>query len=101
LPGGLLKWRESWQEAAARETFEEVGIRVKTEDLILVTEVPGELGPRNPTRLFEVFIDDAIDVEIDKREIVNSEFVFAEDALKYPLNEHVVNYLLSRAVEVK
>lgn len=36
LPGGFINWGESWQDAAAREVFEEVGIRISPEEVELL-----------------------------------------------------------------
>lgn len=45
LPGGYIEQRESWQEAAAREVFEETGIRAKEDKLRLfdVISVPNAI----------------------------------------------------------
>ena len=97
VPGGLLRKSESREQAVARETFEEVGIRLNEEDLVFISEVKGELGPNNPTYLFEVQIDCPVNVRIDGREIVKAEFVLPEEALKRALNEHVAGYLRARS----
>jgi 8-oxo-dGTP pyrophosphatase MutT (NUDIX family) len=95
FPGGLLKRGETWERAAARETFEEVGIRVDTEALAFVAEVPGGLGPDNPTRLFEIEIPGPACIRVDGREIVRAEFFEPERARKQSLSRHVARYLES------
>ena len=96
IPGGLLKKDETWAQAAMRETFEEVGIRVPEEDLVFLKEVPGELGPRDRAHLFEVQVEGPVDLKLDYREIVCAEFVAPEEALKRDLYEHVEIYLKAR-----
>jgi len=96
IPGGLLKKDETWEQAAVRETFEEVGIHVPEEDLVFLKEVPGELGPRDRAHLFEVKMGGPVDLNIDCREIVYADFVAPEEALKRDLYEHVERYLKAR-----
>ena len=96
IPGGLLKKNETWEQAAMRETFEEVGIRVPEEDLVFLKEVPGEVGPRDRAHLFEVEVDGPVDLKIDCREILYAEFVAPQEALQRDLYEHVEIYLKAR-----
>lgn len=45
FPGGFLEIDESVEECAAREAFEETGVRVKVIELVGVYSRPGPLGP--------------------------------------------------------
>ena len=36
LPGGFVNWGETWQEAGAREVYEETGITISPDELILL-----------------------------------------------------------------
>lgn len=96
VPGGQLKKGETWRQAAVRETFEEVGVHLPVEELVFLKEVPGELGPRDRAHLFEVEIDGAIDLKIDRREIIFADFVAPEAALQEDLAEDVKRYLEER-----
>ena len=96
LPGGLLKTGETWEQAAVRESIEEVGIRVPEEDLKFLKEVPGEFGSRDRLHLFEVTLNGPVDLKLDRREIIFADFVSPEEALKRNLYEHVERYLKAR-----
>lgn len=93
LPGGLLKKGETLEQAAVRETFEEVGLRLNEKDLHFIAELPGELGPCDRFHLFEVQVNGPVDVKIDGREIVRAEFIAPDKAFKRALYHHVENYL--------
>lgn len=97
IPGGLAKKGEAWEKAAVRETFEEVGIQLREEDLIFKAEVPGELGPRDLSHLFEVDIDSPVEITADGREIIHAEFATPEEALERTLHGNVRRYLERRA----
>ena len=93
LPGGLRKKGESWEQAAIRELFEEVGIRLKEEALSFVTEVAGDLGPGDRARIFQAQTEDRPAIRIDRREISAAEFVAPEEALQRELERHVEKML--------
>ena len=96
VPGGMVKKGETWKQAAVRETFEEVGLQIHEKDLMFIAEVTGDLGPCDRPHLFEVEVDDPVDIEIDKREIKVAEFVEPEKAVKRTLDENIRKYLRKR-----
>jgi ADP-ribose pyrophosphatase YjhB (NUDIX family) len=96
IPGGLVKRGETWTQAAVRETFEEVGLRLVEKDLVFKAEVPGDLSPRDWSHLFEVALAHPGEVTVDGREIIDAQFVTAEAALKRRLNRNVRRYLQAR-----
>ena len=75
VPGGMVNKGETWKQAAVRETFEEVGLRILEKDMMFIAQVAGDLGPRDRAHLFQVEIEDPVDIEIDRREIRIAEFV--------------------------
>lgn len=78
VPGGNIKRREHPSAAAARELFEEVGIRVQPADLILVAI----LGPSRGggyTYILTTFLPDEPAMRIDRREIVFAQFCDPSD----------------------
>lgn len=97
VPGGLVKKGETWVQGAVRETFEEVGIQLNEADLIFKWEVPGDLGPRDWSYLFETALDHPAEIAVDGREIVDAEFVTARTALKRRLHGNVRSYLQAQA----
>ena len=73
VPGGNIKRREHPSAAAARELFEEVGIRVQPADLILAAI----LGPNRAgsyAYVLAAFLPDEPAIRIDRREIVFARF---------------------------
>ncbi len=96
IPGGILKRGETWQQAAVRETFEEVGIHLEEKALVFIKEVPGDLGPCDRARMFEVQMESPPTVKIDEREIVNAQFVTPDEAMQRDLYQHVKTYLWSQ-----
>lgn len=96
IPGGLVKKGETWAQAAVRETFEEVGLHLMEEDLVFKAEVPGDLGPRDLSHLFEIPLDRPGDVTVDGREVIDAEFVTPQAALKRRLHANVRRYLQER-----
>ena len=98
FPGGLAKKGEKSEAAAVREAFEEVGVRLKVEDLVKIGETSGDLGPHDTSNFYEVKIEQPVDITVDGREIISGEFVSPEAALRRTLNPNVRNYLLKREV---
>ena len=95
LPGGMRKKGESWEQAAVRELFEEVGIRIDEEALSFVVEVTGDLGPGDQARIFQVQTKGHPIIRIDRREISAAEFVAPEKALQRVLDGNVEKMLLA------
>jgi 8-oxo-dGTP pyrophosphatase MutT (NUDIX family) len=93
IPGGLVKKHETRQQGAVREVFEEVGLRLDPDGLTFIAQVPGELGPNDRAHLFEIKIDDPVDVVIDGREIVKAEFVLPEEAVYRLLDKQIEGYV--------
>lgn len=93
VPGGLLKKGETWEQAAVRETFEEVGVPLNEKHLMFIAEVPGDLGPNDRPHLFEVILDAPIDINIDGREILDAEFVDPKEAFTRNLSKQISTYL--------
>ena len=96
FPGGLVSGKETRRQAAVREVFEEVGIRIAPEALQFVAEVVGDLGPNDSAHVFEIDIASPVDINIDGVEIVRAEFVSPVDAHHRALSEHVESYLKNR-----
>lgn len=71
FPGGMVEEGESPTEAAARETLEEVGLRVKIEDVFYVASyLPAELG-RGPWS--QVVVVDYLAKPLKGRVVLNGE----------------------------
>lgn len=92
----MRKRGETWEQAAVRELFEEVGIRVDEEALSFVAEVAGDLGPGDRARIFKAQTKDRPAIRIDRREISAAEFVAPEEALQRLLDGNVEKMLRSR-----
>lgn len=96
IPGGLVDRGETAPQAAVRETFEEVGLRIHLNELMFVAEVPGDLGPNDRAQLFEVVVNHPLDLIPDQLEIIRAEFVSPDIALQRELTPAVAAYLQSR-----
>ena len=71
LPGGKLEIRESYQDAAVRETFEEVGISSRQYDIIGKL-TPNYVPPSNfNIQPFIAVSNHSIDLHKDEREVAN------------------------------
>lgn len=94
IPSGGLGRRESRAVGAARELFEEVGIRVDPGSLRPVGELRGPSRYlRDHCHFFEIEFEDEPRVTIDRREIVAAAFLAPEVALAGPLSPEIRTYL--------
>lgn len=76
LPGGTLSAGEAPARAAARELFEEVGIDLRPEDLVLVRSWQERRGRR---WLFDYHPADLPQITPDQREVVSARFIAAHE----------------------
>lgn len=80
LPAGAIRIGETARTAAARELFEEVGVRADPDALVQVAEQRIVAEYRDvSTMLFELKLDRVPPVRIDRREIVWADWVRPED----------------------
>ncbi|MFP4348870.1 MAG: NUDIX domain-containing protein [Thermodesulfobacteriota bacterium] len=94
IPGGGLRGNESAAGAAARELFEEVGIRVEPADLHLVGMFRTDYEfTRDTVALFEVDMPERPEITVDRREVVWAEFKNPNQALQRRLFPVVKQYL--------
>ena len=83
FPGGVAERGESLRDAAARETFEEAGLPLDPETLVLTSRwiTPVGLPKRFDTEFFIVAVDRDTRVNIDGAEIVDAMWIAPKDAL--------------------
>ncbi|MCE9616139.1 MAG: NUDIX hydrolase [Lentisphaerae bacterium] len=80
LPGGMASYREEPLANALREVAEEVGLTLRTEDLVLVTDSPHQARlNREHLSLFEVHLPAALALKTDPKEIAWAGFVPQND----------------------
>jgi len=92
-PGGSAKHGESPAEAAARETAEEVGIRISPAELELALDVEHPFRfRRDRVRIFRWDSPDLPAVGIDHREVIEAAWFTPEEARKLPLIPHLKDY---------
>ena len=82
LPGGYVHRDETGRQAAARELFEETGVRVRSEDFRQVIDQQHEWeGKREHIEIFELELAERPLVKVDNREVIRAEFFRPEKAL--------------------
>ncbi len=96
-PGGGIKPGESPTEAVLRETFEEVGLKLRAEDLRLVEVSEHDWENRHDTvHLFETQLSAPPSLQIDNREIVEARFVTPAEARTLQVAPQLSGYLRRR-----
>jgi len=95
IPGGAADESENYISAAARETFEEIGIKVDPKDLDLAYTVTDMTEYGNHCWMFYVARTNSKDVKLSP-EHINAQWVDLESAIKminYPRQKDVLIYL--------
>ena len=94
LPGGGIERGETARQAAVRELAEEVGLRVRAEQLVdpwqITERSPGGL---NTVTIFTLPVQKRPALKVDGLEIVASHWLSREQALARELTGHVRCYL--------
>jgi 8-oxo-dGTP pyrophosphatase MutT (NUDIX family) len=83
FPGGAIEEGESPAVAAARETFEEAGLRLDPEELVLTSRwiTPEGIPKRFDTWFFLARVARGVEVTVDGQEIVECTWLTPQDAL--------------------
>ena len=93
IPGGTVEESESWEEAAARECFEETGLRGSCGELITHFSNPDTEGRDLifHTMTYRLVLNDEVigRVKISKEEHDDAQWLTTYDALNLPLVWHV------------
>ncbi len=94
MPGGGRHPDEPWDEAAARELREEVGLRVPASALRFAFEtLRTEEFKHDRVRFFELEVQAEPPLALDHREVVWAAFIGREEALRLNLTPAVRAYL--------
>lgn len=98
LPAGYVKRGEDPRHTAEREVSEEVGIRIPAGALRFVSETVSRFEFKwDHVRIYEIELESAPAVEIDRREIVWADFRTAREALDLDLDPRVRAYVEERS----
>jgi len=94
IPSGGIGRGESPKEAAARELFEEVGLRIAPCDLRFAGEwtLPYE-WKQDRAHFFELHLEATPNLELDNREVIAADFLPIETVNSMPLVPHLRVYL--------
>lgn len=97
-PGGGITADEAPVDAAVRELAEEIGLRLKPEDLrlVLVTEHLW-YNRYDRVHLFEVQNQSWPKLTLDNREVVEARFVTLAEARTFALAPHLQDYFRAKA----
>ncbi len=97
IPCGRIKRGEDLAEAAVRELYEEVGIKLEKDQLNLVGEYTGEFKyAADIGNFFEIGMTELPTFKVDNREVIWARFMTLDQISKLNLNPTVKAWLDNR-----
>ena len=101
-PGGGIKRGELPVNAAVREVYEEVGVKLNTAELRPALVVEHYWNHRQDrVHFFEAQLSQPPAIKLDNREIVSARFVTLAEAQTFDLGPHLRDYLLLKVAEAQ